>query len=332
MPVSGLYITHCNLPIWIDSYHGCSYACSYCLEGVKGRLGSPRVRHGHGVVSVRHFIKGRRTYRTNWCDWSIPLHWGVTSEGFQFCEIEYRRSYRLLELFAASGYPVVISTKSTLLARGQYYELLSRCNAVVQVSMTSPAYDCLEGGPSFRDRFCMLNRLSAGCRRLLIRVQPFGIEDLDFVLGFLRAYKSSGVYGLMFEGLKCVNTSESYPERDGADYVIPLGVLEPAFLTLRDGCHLEGLHFFSAENRLRHLGDSLNCCGTDGLDGFQSNRANLNYEAALRVYTPSMRDPGTAGVFQTSRLSMDERRSLRVLSFQKAMEDYDARIQASQLG
>lgn len=315
MPESGLYVTHCDLPIWIDSYRGCSYNCGYCLERINGRkTGDPVPRHGHGVTAVRSFMDGVRTVRTSWCDWDIPLHWGVSSEGFQPCELEYRSSYALLKLFAETNYPVVISTKSVLLSMGQYIELLGECNAVVQVSMVSPALDAQESGPSYRHRFCSLYKLSRSCKRLLIRVQPFMLEDLAFIQGMLRAYSASGVYGLIVEGLKRTN------------WVYDVEELLPALVELRERVHEAGLFFFSGENRLRYLGDSLNCCGTDGLSGFRCNRSNLNYKAALRVYTPSMRTAGTAGVFQTSRMSMDERETLRSLSFMEAMEGYGKNI------
>ncbi len=319
MPECGLYVTHCDLPVWIDSYSGCVYDCGYCLERINGRkAGEPVVRHS--VRCVRDFIEGKRTYRTNWCDWDIPIHWGVTSEPFQPCEMKYRVSYWLLRLFAETGYPVVISTKSVLLSRGQYFELLGECNAVVQVSMVSRRYDSVEGGPDYRTRFCMLHKLSSVVKRLVVRVQPFMVEDLNFVIGMLPAYAASGVHGIVVEGLKRRRKTASHSERVGNAAVYPLGVLKPAFYELRDACHEQGLRFYSGENRLRYLGDSENCCGTDGVAGFVPCRANLNYD--LREYSAKMREPGTAGVFNKSRMSPADRERLSGTSFMEAMEDY----------
>ncbi len=323
MPESGLYVTHCDLPIWFDSYRGCSYSCGYCLERLGGRKqGVPAPRHQ--VRCVRDFIEGKRTSRTNWCDWRIPLHWGVTSESFQPCEIKERVSYWLLKLFAETQYPVVISTKSVLLSRGQYFELLSECNAAVQVSMTSQRYDEQESGPSFRTRFCMLHKLSGVVKRLLVRVQPFMIEDLAFVKGMLGAYAASGVYGIIVEGLKGRRLTETHSVHFGNCALYPLPVLEPELLELKLACHDAGLYFFCGENRLRHLGDSQNCCGTDGLVGFIPNSANLNYVS--REYSSEMCAAGTAGVFQASGMNMAERQILRRMSYREAMENYATSI------
>jgi len=74
MPKCGIHVINCDIPIRIDSYTGCSYACGYCSERIQGR-GSKRAGLYHdGVRSLRRFIAGFRGNTTSWCDWGIPLH------------------------------------------------------------------------------------------------------------------------------------------------------------------------------------------------------------------------------------------------------------------
>ena len=63
------------------------------------------------------------------------------------------------------------------------------------------------------------------------------------------------------------------------------------------------------ENRIRSLGDSLTCCGVDGLSSFRPNTFNLNHILNGDKVLPSPRQKldGTAGCFQ--RLFQDSLRA-----------------------
>ena len=66
--------------------------------------------------------------------------------------------------------------------------------------------------------------------------------------------------------------------KNGADFVYPKNILQNKWQDLKEECHKYGLVFLSGENRLRNMGDSLTCCGCDGLEGFVVNHSNLNYK------------------------------------------------------
>ena len=320
MPRCGSHVISCDLPIRIDSYVGCGFGCTYCNEQAKGRQRGIPVP-GEGVKALRNFIQGKRVNVTNWCDWDIPLHWGVLSDPFQQCEMAEGHSEKLLREFARTGYPVVISTKSDLLVTPGYYGLLRASNAVLQVSMTSQWYDEQEGCPSFSERFGMLYNLSKAVRRLLVRVQPYRLADYDFVVGMLRAYAASGVWGIMVEGMKVPRVTDEFPERYGSSGVYDAGELGEHFSGLRAACHDHGLRFYSAENRLRMMGDSMTCCGVEGLEsfGFIPNVANLNYTDVK--YTDRMAKSGTGGVFVRSWWDAKKSRKATRLSYRELMED-----------
>jgi hypothetical protein len=55
------------------------------------------------------------------------------------------------------------------------------------------------------------------------------------------------------------------------------------------------------KDRIRSLGDSLTCCGIDGLSGFQTNTFNLNHilNGDKVLPSPQQKTDGTAGCFQS---------------------------------
>ena len=72
----GSQIVLCNLPIRFDTYVGCSHGCRYCFVQKKnGQLEA--VKKGDTVESLKAFVQGKRSGETAWCDWNIPIHWGV---------------------------------------------------------------------------------------------------------------------------------------------------------------------------------------------------------------------------------------------------------------
>lgn len=55
----------------------------------------------------------------------------------------------------------------------------------------------------------------------------------------------------------------------GGDFVYPKETLARHYREIRDTAHKHGLKFYCGENRLRDMGDSLICCGIDGLEGYR---------------------------------------------------------------
>lgn len=129
MPECGSQCILCGLPVRFDTYSGCSHGCKYCFAQKKGRLQDIKVHET--VKALAPFVAGKRTKETNWCDWSIPLHWGGLSDPFQPAEKKYRVSYECLKLLAETQYPFVVSTKGHLVVEPEYLDLLERCNCVV---------------------------------------------------------------------------------------------------------------------------------------------------------------------------------------------------------
>lgn len=296
MPSCGSQCYLCDLPIRFDTYAGCSHACNYCF--VQRRNSSlNEVKPAETTIALRRFISGQRDLTTCWADWDIPLHWGGMSDPFQPCEATHRLSYECLKVFAETRYPFIVSTKGKLIAEPEYLELISKCNRVVQISMVCPSYDRIERGcPSFEERLRILKKVSAVAKRTIVRIQPYMHEKFSEIMSVLPRLKEAGAYGIIVEGMKFVKKKPGLVKVNG-DWCYPVQVLRADFEMIKAAAHKIGLAFFCGENRLRRLGDSLTCCGTDGLPGFKPNTYNLNHilngDSECKP-TEAMKKPGSA--------------------------------------
>ena len=273
----GIQCLVCDYPIHLDTYKGCSHACKYCF--VKQKYSINNIEPIHTVKSLRNFIEGKRNFETKWCDWNIPIHWGATSDPFQVCEKTHKCTLKCLEVFAETKYPFIVSTKNPVLATEEpYLSLLSQCDVVFQISMACDKYDKLElGAPTYQERLKAAKILSQHVTRLIVRVQPFFADKFKDILAEIPHYAECGAYGIIVEGYSTAKKQKGLV-KDGK-YCFPIEILVPMFKRLKEECHKYGLRFFSGEDRLRFLGDSLSCCGTEGLETFKPNKFNIEHLA-----------------------------------------------------
>ncbi len=320
MPECGSQIVLCDLPIHFDTYRGCSHACAYCFAARKMDLGE--IQMGESTEALSRFIQGGRTQVTSWCDWQIPLHWGGLSDPFQPAEREHGRSLACLRLLAKTGYPFVVSTKSTLIGESPYFELFEACNVALQISLVSPQYDNFErGAPSFNERRLLLAKMAPVVKRLIVRIQPYALGLCGDILSVLPDYANAGVYGVAIEGMKRQRRADGMV-KVGSDFCYPVDKLSRDYERIRSRCRELGLAFFCAENRLRSMGDDPCCCGVTGLPGFQCNTANMNHmdgKGAI-IYTEQMRQPKTAYCFKGMVQDTIGSQHMGAMSFANAME------------
>ena len=318
MPTAGSQVILCDVPIRFDTYEGCSHACSYCFAQRNRDIS--KIKMGESVNSLLNFIKGYRDKNTNWCDWDIPLHWGGMSDPFQPIERETGRSLECLRVLAETGYPFVVSTKNDLIAEGEYFELIKRCNCVVQFSAICERYDKLESGAStFAERMKAAKKISA-YKRVIVRCQPYMPNVFKDVLQNIKVFKDAGVYGCVFEAMKAQRITQGMIKL-GADYVYPISILKPQFEEIKKRLHDNGMKFYSGENRLRQMGDNLCCCGIDGM-GWKVNTANLNhylYDKENYKFTEAQKAPEGGMAFQ-SLAQRASTRGLTHLSYERCME------------
>ena len=324
MPTCGSQMPICDVPIRFDTYKGCSHACTYCF--VK-RLSDIRdIELGETPKALEDFIKGKRTKKTSWCDWDIPIHWGGVSDPFQPCEKIHKRSLECLKILKKTNYPYIVSTKSILPIGKEYLDEISGSNCVFQISAVCSRYDEYERGAStFEQRLEMMRVLSPVVKRLVVRVQPFVPAVEKDVIINLKRYKEAGVYGVVLEGMK-YKTKRKDTVRFEGDNVINIDILRSSLNRIKSAAHDNGLVFLSGENRLRSMGDSLTCCGCEGLDGFKVNTYNINSFNCGRKTAPTeaQKEKGTAAGFIAVCSGMEQKYGLALekASFAETMERY----------
>ena len=322
MPECGSQLPLCDVPIRFDTYKGCTHACSYCF--VNRKYDIKNIEMGESAQSLTNFIKGKRSLKTSWCDWDIPIHWGGVSDPFQPCEKIYKRSLEALKVFAETKYPYIVSTKSVLPATPEYLDVISKTNVVFQVSAVCSKYDEFEkGAPCFEERIKAVEKIVPNVKRLVIRVQPFVLEVEDDVIKNIPRYKNIGVYGIVLEGMK-YRTKRPGTEKWYGDYVIKKSLLARSFERIKGCCHENGIVFLCGENRLRSMGDDLTCCGCGGLEGFKVNTYNQNsFNCGRKAeLTEAQKKIGSATSFKA--LCQDHKfdMALKKMSFAEAMERY----------
>lgn len=265
-----------------------------------------------------------RSKDTNWADWNIPLHWGGMSDPFQPCEKTIKASYEALKVFAETQYPFLVSTKGALIADDDYIELLEKCNCVVQISAVCSQYDKLElGCPTYEQRLKMIKKIAPRVKRVIVRCQPYMHEVFNDVYSNIERIKNAGAYGIIIEGMK-YTTKRAGLVKLGGDYVYPYDIILSDFMKLKDRAHEVGLKIYAGENRIRKYGDSLTCCGCDGLEGFDVNTFNLNHLLNGDKTFPreKMQELKTGSAFASTRQDSLAHREYDNASFAYSMLSY----------
>lgn len=244
------------------------------------------------------------------------------SDPFQPEEERHRCTLEVLKVLKESQYPFIVSTKGRLVAEEPYLSLLSECNAVVQISMTSPLLDKLEkGAPTFKERIEIASKVSPNVKRVIARVQPYLPQCKQTLIKALPDMKKAGIYGITIEGMKFKKKPGTV--RFGGDWAYPDDTLKRDYVEIRSHCRELGLAFWCAENRLRSLGDSTACCGCGDIPGFEDNPFNCvsvkNGSGAFA--TNKMREKGTASCFKAVHQDAGTSDLLKEKSFNEMMQD-----------
>lgn len=322
MPSCGSQCILCDLPIRFDNYKGCTHGCRYCFTQRKNKNLS-KVESHEGIQALSNFINGKRNQDTNWCDWKIPIHWGGLSDPLQPIESKLGSTFECLKILAKSRYPFVISTKGRLLGDEKYISLLEKCNCVVQVSLVCDKYDKIEkGAPTFDERLKIIEKISPRVKRVVVRIQPYMCEVFNDVFDNLTKFKNAGVYGVIVEGMKFQKRKKGLI-KVGGDFAYPYDRLKPDFEKLKDEAHHLGLKFYSGENRLRAMGDSLTCCGIDDLKDFIPNTYNLNHiinDKNKIIPSKAQQTKGTGICFRAFRQNTLYGRFFESKSFDESMK------------
>ncbi len=150
----------------LQPYTGCSHFCLYCYAtayiGVK--RSQPKDR----------FIERLKVDLKRFVDPCLPINMSTSSDPYPPEERVYRLTRKALELLIPAGYKVLITTKSSLVARDA--ELLAKGNAAVTITITTMderlARRLEPGAPPPRDRVEALRVLHEMGVPVGIRLDP----------------------------------------------------------------------------------------------------------------------------------------------------------------
>jgi len=227
------------------------------------------------------------------------------SDPFQPIEEKHENTYRVLKYLCGIQYPIVISTKSTLIGKKKYVDLLkSNPNVVVQFSFSTTRdslSDIIEPHsykPS--DILSTIKLLSSKNINTTIRWQPYIPNVSEPFEEFMSKIADVGVKHLGFEHLKLPLEKEStlwkrlisninfdirqfYIDNnalnDGRELILPAEYKIKNILKIKALCRQMNISFGSADNEIQYLSDNDCCCsGVDQFEGFENwNKFQIAY-------------------------------------------------------
>lgn len=284
----------CGLPLRLDTYSGCAFNCSYCFARLRGgNISSMNVAVADPLKIINK-IKGAFQMEEKYTGVvseflrnRTPIHFGGMSDPFQPIERKKKVSLEILKYLMLIDYPVVISTRSSLLVESPYLDLLKgRANVVVQFSLSTindvkaKLYEPLATPPS--SILKTITILSKNNIRTSIRWQPYIPEISDRPSKFVSEVASTGIFHIGFEHLKLsveMNSLEKYFQfdvkefytrneaiKDGREYILPSSYKMSNVLEVKSQLSKSNITFGAADNDLQYLSDTDCCCS--GVDQF----------------------------------------------------------------
>ena len=298
----------CGLPLRLDSYSYCPFGCRYCFAKRRGgNFNQPRLKVASARALERllhaaaHECKSTESILVELLRRRVPIHFGGMTDPFPVFEEDLRISFHLLEVLDAYNYPVVISTKSALVACQPYVGLLSRMKyRVVQFSISGRSSDYARrterNTPTPAERLRAMTTLSALGIPAFCRLQPLFPSRLDDALALIRELPSAGCRHVAVEHLKLplettgqrdlisslspeVSRYYQDAQRVGREWVLPAEMKERNLRPVAKAIREHGMTFGAADNDLQHFSDTMCCCsGVDQLAGFENFfRHHLGY-------------------------------------------------------
>lgn len=221
----------------------------------------------------------------------IPIRLGVRFENFLPQEKRDGISLHVLRLLAKYHYPVIIDTKSILLAEDEYLEAMASNpgGVVVQLSLSSANPKLLKamepGAPSPAERFEAARRLNEAGIRAVLRVEPFlpFLADSRSEMGeYASRAKEAGVEWMCWDSFS-YSTASAVTRRLFQEARLDF---DRMFLAASDSRMMTGILLYGMMENFRSLGfrcstyDDMNshlnedtlCCNVTGaLSGYRMN-------------------------------------------------------------
>ncbi|MDR6192848.1 DNA repair photolyase [Agrobacterium pusense] len=301
----------CSMPLRLDSYSACQFACHYCFAAARGGASPKRRLQAAEPDALRRRLErvdsGAKpaSMIDEMLSAKIPIHFGGMSDPFNPLEHEMRTTYKLLEVLASFDYPTVISTKSDICVQDEYIALLKRRNFVTQISLSSGSDELVErmdiGAPNATRRLLAIRALADAGAVATCRIQPVLPKREDDVPELIELLAQAGARHVSVEHLKlAVEPSnhlrlssalgfdvkqyfeEAGSTRVGREWVLPVEYRVKQQIEHRHLAHRSGMLYGAADSDLLHLSDGSSCCSGVDLLGLKS-RFTFTFTQAVRA-------------------------------------------------
>jgi len=288
-------IPFCSTPLRVDSYSQCQYSCGYCFASTRqgyGRKSSlkvinpealrerfKRIERGDVLSAVDEFIERK-----------IPFQLGGMSDPFILKEESVKATKEVLKVFAEFNYPYIISTKSDLLSRDGYLNIIRSSNVYVRFSTTviedSYRSQIDRGCPNLTKLYRTCEKLSSIGIPVAFRLQPILPGCESYANTLIRNSYNSGAKHIIAEYLKVpldanknfskalidyfgIKPIELYKnmnsKQKGREYILPLEYRAPRLIELWKYTKELQMTFGFADNDLLLHSDGESCCGAANL-------------------------------------------------------------------
>ena len=169
----------CHYNTRLDTYGcGCSHDCKYCyaksLLDFRG-LWNPENPSVADTAKIINKIKK--------LDKNMVIRLGGMTDCFQPCELTHRVTYRTIKALNEAGIEYLIVTKSALIGRQEYLDILDKDLAHIQITVTTTDDDLsltYENASVPSERIKVIERLQELGFDVQLRLSPFIPEYIDF--------------------------------------------------------------------------------------------------------------------------------------------------------
>jgi DNA repair photolyase len=305
----------CSVPLRLDAYSDCQFACSFCFAKARGGKRSSKSNTVTNDVALRSRLQRvargeKQSAVDDMLSRRIPLQFGGMTDPFSPWEERHRATLRILNVLADYDYPTLVSTKGTLIADPVYKSVLMAGNFYVRFSFTAAdeaLASRLEPGVPPRDsRLRAMSKLADAGLPIGARFQPLILGYEDHAVELLRKVTAAGSRQVAVEYLKWpMEQSKHHAQllarhlpgcldrymalggrRVGREYVLPAAVKVERLKTLKSAADDFGVIFGYAENDLLHLNRFRSCCNAADLFLKSANFFEDNILARIKATPP----------------------------------------------
>ncbi|MBN8544259.1 MAG: radical SAM protein [Alphaproteobacteria bacterium] len=305
----------CSIPLRLDSYNRCQFGCAFCFAKSRGgNVTKPEAESASTTAFSARLERVKdgiiKSALDEMIEQRIPIQLGGMTDPFSPWEASKGITKTILQVANKHNYPIVFSTKGTLIGDPEYLGLVKDGNYYVRISMTGAepklAASLEKGVSSIEERLALITKLAKSDINVSVRLQPIIPTQEPHISSLIQRIASAGAKHISVEYLKWPiekNSNQSnaldkiMPDgkafyvrngatRSGREYVLPAKYKLPHLRELKDIAEKCGLVFGYADNEFLHLNNFKSCCNAADLFLKNANFFEANLLGAIKNRSP----------------------------------------------